>query len=90
MKYLINNCKLDGIEVFYPEHSPRFVDFYYQLAKKLDLIITGGSDFHGFNKPNVSLLSYLQNQTETSIFYPEEKLKNLEKRVRYYEKTHRN
>lgn len=90
VKYLINNCKLDGIEVFYPEHSPRFVDFYYQLAKKLDLIITGGSDFHGFNKPNVSLLSYLQNQTETSIFYPEETLKNLEKRVRYYEKTHRN
>ncbi len=35
LRYLKKSCKLDGLEVFYPEHSPRFVDMYYQLAKKL-------------------------------------------------------
>jgi len=83
LNYLVNVCKLDGIEVFYPEHSPRFVDFYYSLAVNFKLIITGGSDFHGFNKPDISLLSYLETQTENSIFNPEETIKQLKERKEY-------
>lgn len=46
---------LDGIEVFYSEHSPSQVDLYLHLAAKLDLLITGGSDFHGRPKPDITL-----------------------------------
>ena len=39
--------KLDGLEVYYPFHRPDEVQYYFLLAKKFDLLITGGSDFHG-------------------------------------------
>ncbi|MBM4284514.1 MAG: PHP domain-containing protein [Deltaproteobacteria bacterium] len=46
---------LAGLEVFYPEHGPDLEGLYRELAKELDLLITGGSDFHGDNKPEVEL-----------------------------------
>ena len=46
---------LQGIEVFHSEHSPANTAEYAQLAQRLDLIPTGGSDFHGENKPNIRL-----------------------------------
>lgn len=46
---------LDGLEVFYTEHSPSLTQEYLSLAKKLDLIPTGGSDFHGQVKPDIFL-----------------------------------
>lgn len=39
--------KLDGLEVYYPFHNPAEVQHYFFLAKKYNLLITGGSDFHG-------------------------------------------
>lgn len=38
---------LNGIEAYYPEHDPRAVEKYEHLARKLGLIVTGGSDCHG-------------------------------------------
>ena len=46
---------LQGIEVYYPEHSQSMVNFYLDLAKKLNLLVTGGSDFHGSVKPDIKL-----------------------------------
>lgn len=46
---------LEGIEVYYPEHSQSMVNFYLDLAKKLNLLVTGGSDFHGSVKPEIKL-----------------------------------
>ena len=46
---------LEGIEVHYPEHSQAMVNFYLDLAKKLNLLITGGTDFHGSAKPQIKL-----------------------------------
>jgi predicted metal-dependent phosphoesterase TrpH len=46
---------LQGIEVFYPEHSLRHVEIYRRLAQSHDLAITGGTDFHGAIKPDVQL-----------------------------------
>ncbi len=40
---------LEGIEVFHSKHDRKTVDYYMNIAKKLDLLITGGSDFHGDN-----------------------------------------
>ncbi len=44
-----------GLEVYHSEHSVSARARYAQLAKDLDLIPTGGSDFHGDAKPSVRL-----------------------------------
>ena len=36
-----------GIEAIHPFHTPEKQKFYIELARKLDLIVTGGSDWHG-------------------------------------------
>ena len=41
---------LQGIEVYYPSHAPQTVKKYLKIAKKYDLAVTGGSDFHGERK----------------------------------------
>jgi 3',5'-nucleoside bisphosphate phosphatase len=46
---------LDGVEVHYSTHTPRQTREYLALAKQLDLLVTGGSDFHGFTKPDIDV-----------------------------------
>jgi hypothetical protein len=46
---------LEGLECLYPLHSRRQTDEYIAVADKLGLLVTGGSDFHGENKPEVLL-----------------------------------
>ncbi|MCS7172632.1 MAG: PHP domain-containing protein [Armatimonadetes bacterium] len=38
---------LEGIEVYYPEHTPHQVARLLALARELGLLVTGGSDYHG-------------------------------------------
>ncbi|MBE7446768.1 MAG: transcription antitermination factor NusB [Planctomycetia bacterium] len=40
-------CGLQGIEVYYPSHTPQAIRKYVAIAKKYNLAMTGGSDFHG-------------------------------------------
>ena len=46
---------LDGIEVFYPEHSHSFIQTLANYVKKYRLFATGGSDCHGAGKDEVRL-----------------------------------
>lgn len=46
---------LDGMEVYYPSHTRKMRKKLYALAQKNDLLITGGSDFHGANRPTLDL-----------------------------------
>ena len=46
---------LQGIEVFYSTHTSRQTSEYLTLAKRLDLLVTGGSDFHGSAKPDIHI-----------------------------------
>jgi 3',5'-nucleoside bisphosphate phosphatase len=46
---------LDGIEALYTLHRPHQTRLYLDIARDLDLLVTGGSDFHGAVKPNVRL-----------------------------------
>lgn len=48
-------CGLMGLEVYYPEHTQAMINYYLDLAKKHKLLVTGGSDFHGLAKPDVSI-----------------------------------
>ncbi|MBI4767767.1 MAG: PHP domain-containing protein [Deltaproteobacteria bacterium] len=60
LKRLVEKLKddgLKGLEVLYPEHSSDQTRDYFSLVKELNLIYTGGSDFHGDLKNNVDLLS---------------------------------
>lgn len=43
------NRGMDGIEVYYPEHSEDDVARYLEMAEERGLLVTGGSDFHGSN-----------------------------------------
>lgn len=46
---------LMGIEAIYSTYSPAEERQVRKLAKKYDLLITGGSDFHGTTKPGLDL-----------------------------------
>ncbi len=46
---------LRGVEVHYSHHSREQHTQLLRIAKKLDLIISGGSDFHGANHPEARL-----------------------------------
>ncbi|XXJ21580.1 PHP domain-containing protein [Desulfovibrio caledoniensis] len=46
---------LDGMEVIYSEHSEADTKAYGEMADRLGLLHSGGSDFHGANKPDIKL-----------------------------------
>jgi predicted metal-dependent phosphoesterase TrpH len=46
---------LAGIEVIHSDHDAQRVQKFTALADKFSLLKTGGSDFHGTNKPSVEL-----------------------------------
>jgi predicted metal-dependent phosphoesterase TrpH len=46
---------LQAIEVYHSDHAERDVERYQRIARRYDLAVTGGSDFHGDNKPGVAL-----------------------------------
>jgi predicted metal-dependent phosphoesterase TrpH len=41
---------LDGIECFHTKHSTKTAERYLEIADKYNLLVTGGSDCHGFSK----------------------------------------
>ena len=46
---------LRGLEVFYGTFSAQQISLNLHLARQFDLLITGGSDFHGTFKPEISI-----------------------------------
>lgn len=51
----LKEAGLGGIEVHYSTHSKSQTAGYLDLAHRLDLLITGGSDFHGLTKPDIEV-----------------------------------
>jgi hypothetical protein len=41
---------LDGLEIWHSDHAPAQVEQYRRIAARYDLLITGGSDYHGRRK----------------------------------------
>jgi len=46
---------LDGIEGYYSDYTPDMQERYQAMAKELGLVISGGTDYHGANKPHLSI-----------------------------------
>lgn len=46
---------LDGIEAYYPSHTRQFRKELLGFAEQHDLVVTGGSDFHGSIRPGTTL-----------------------------------
>ena len=51
----LKEAGLQGIEVFYSNNTGFDEGILRRYANKYDLLPTGGSDFHGSNKPQISL-----------------------------------
>lgn len=71
----LKEAGLIGIEAIYSTYKPHEERQIRALAKKYDLRISGGSDFHGTNKPGLDLGTGCGN-----LFVPYEVLTDLRKR----------
>ena len=50
------SCGLKGIEVYHSSHTKEEMKYYLEIANKYDLLISGGSDYHGKTvKPDIEL-----------------------------------
>ncbi len=67
---------LDGVEVYYTEHSDKYTDLVAELAQNLGLLMSGGSDFHGAVKPGVAL-----GRGHGGLFVRGELLDNMKQRL---------
>ena len=66
---------LDGLEVYYPTHSHKVKKKLRALAGLHDLLLTGGSDYHGDIRPGTSLAG------GGNIFVPPELLVKMKERM---------
>ena len=58
LKQMIQEMKeagMCGIEAVYSENSKEDEIYFRQMADSFGLLVTGGSDFHGTNKPDIKL-----------------------------------
>lgn len=67
---------LEGIEVYYSEHTKIMQDHYRRLAKDYNLILTGGTDFHGVQTPDIQL-----GRGFGSLKVPDEVFRQLQARI---------
>lgn len=51
----LKEAGLNGIEGYYPEYTEKHIADYRNLAQKLKLSLSGGSDFHGAMKPHITI-----------------------------------
>lgn len=59
---------LDGLEVYYPKHSKHQINKYKTLALENNLVITAGTDFHGYeNRSQLKIDIPINNNIIKSI-----------------------
>jgi predicted metal-dependent phosphoesterase TrpH len=74
---------LDGLEVIYSRHSDQQTTDYRQLAQQYDLLITGGSDFHGVTKPDIEVGRGLGNLAVPAALLDAVKTRASQNRTQY-------
>lgn len=71
----LSDAGLKGLEVYYSSNTNFDEQICYGLANRFGLLMTGGSDFHGANKPNL----YLGTGRNHNLNIPEQILEPLYK-----------
>ena len=68
---ILNICSsyVDGIEISNEADSKEEVEHLYEYAKKKNLLVCAGSDFHNSEKRNNLLVKYLDEKMENDIIY---------------------
>lgn len=51
----LNNIPIDGIECYYSNFTETQTTYLINLAKRHNKLISGGTDYHGLNKPTINL-----------------------------------
>ncbi len=51
----LKKAGIQGVEVYYSGHTPDQSRLFAELAKRHDLLMTGGSDFHGAIQPEIEM-----------------------------------
>jgi len=49
----LKSVGLRGVEVYQTKHNEKITKKYKKIAEELDLLVTGGSDYHGENSPGI-------------------------------------
>ena len=65
LRKLIEHCMesgLKGMECFYSGYTEEQKAYLISLAEEYNLFVTGGSDFHGANKPHIKLGSGIDDE----------------------------
>ena len=52
---ILNNYEIDGIECYYTTFTNEQSNYLLNICKERGLLVSGGSDYHGHNKPNVDV-----------------------------------
>jgi len=55
LDFILDNYNIDGIECYYTTFNQEQSEFLLNLSKEKNLLISGGSDYHGTFKPNVDI-----------------------------------
>jgi predicted metal-dependent phosphoesterase TrpH len=51
----LRDAGLNAIEAYHSDHDEGHTELYLGLAEKYEMLVTGGSDYHGVVKPGVKL-----------------------------------
>lgn len=85
LQELIDDLKavgLDGIEAIYSTHTVGEEQLVKRIAKENELLISGGSDFHGANKPMIKL-----GKGRGQLYIPYSVLENIKTSANLYHIT---
>lgn len=52
---MLADMGMGGIEAYYPGHDQKQKDLYERIAEKFNLLVTGGTDFHGDINSEISM-----------------------------------
>lgn len=79
LKYLLKTYPIDGIECYHSSFADNQSSRLVKLCKRKSLLISGGSDYHGLNKPDIDIgsgkgnlsvsSSIILNWNDIPIFY---------------------
>ncbi|PKL70948.1 MAG: phosphatase [Methanomicrobiales archaeon HGW-Methanomicrobiales-1] len=75
---------LDGVEVFYSKHTSKQVEYYKCAALKYGVIMTGGSDCHGWEDVRLGEVRLEKQYVETLKYYKFHRNKELRGQYEYF------